>query len=109
MVSGRVPLCLARYGVPPAMKASWGVAFWAEGCERKAQPKAEEGPSAAEYPPPELQGYLQQAERGLSARQFWLALQGPPPVEEELPVPEEQQEAPWWPNAFSDGSVMGSA
>eukprot|EP00969_Alexandrium_andersonii_P032120 1403529-Alexandrium_andersonii.AAC.1 len=68
MASGRVPLCLARYGAPPAMRAGWGVAFWAEGCERKAQPRAEEGPSAAKYPPPELHGYLQQAECGLSAR-----------------------------------------
>eukprot|EP00969_Alexandrium_andersonii_P276211 12209165-Alexandrium_andersonii.AAC.1 len=34
---------------------------------------------------------------------------GPPPLEDELPVPEGQQEAPWWPNAFSDGSVVGSA
>eukprot|EP00969_Alexandrium_andersonii_P168896 7464976-Alexandrium_andersonii.AAC.1 len=39
VVSGRIPLCLARYGVPPAMRAGWGTAFWKEGCERKGQPE----------------------------------------------------------------------
>eukprot|EP00969_Alexandrium_andersonii_P039378 1725781-Alexandrium_andersonii.AAC.1 len=61
------------------MKASWGTAFWKEGCERKAQPEVEEGQAARGYPPPELQGYLQPAGPGLSARRFWHRLLGPPP------------------------------
>eukprot|EP00969_Alexandrium_andersonii_P273245 12077308-Alexandrium_andersonii.AAC.1 len=31
MRSGRMPFCLARYGVPPATRASWGAAFWQSG------------------------------------------------------------------------------
>eukprot|EP00969_Alexandrium_andersonii_P025408 1110054-Alexandrium_andersonii.AAC.1 len=68
------------------MQASWATAFWKEGCDRKVQPEVEDGPAVKEYPPPEPHGYLQQAGLGLSAKQFWHRLLGPPPEVEEIPV-----------------------